>query len=88
MAAGVPPALIRIMGRWSSDVYEIYCRMSMQSAMGVGRAIASAVVDPLQQTFEREELELLRSEVTEAYGTASATLEIDEVDGDDVAEDD
>ena len=32
LAAGVPPALIRIMGRWSSDVYEIYCRMSERSA--------------------------------------------------------
>lgn len=72
LAAGVPPALIRIMGRWSSDVYEIYCRMSVQSALGVGRAIASAAVDPVEQTqrFETEELEMLRSEVEEAYGSA------------------
>lgn len=68
LAAGVPPALIRIMGRWSSDVYEIYCRMSLQSAVGVGQAIASAVVDPLQQTFQCEELEYLAHEVQEAYG--------------------
>ena len=33
--------------------------MSVQSALSVGKAIASAVVDPLQQTFQREELELL-----------------------------
>jgi hypothetical protein len=71
LAAGVPPALIRIMGRWSSDIYEIYCRMSLQSAMGVGRAIASAVVDPMQQEsgFSTEELEMLKSEVHEAYGS-------------------
>ena len=41
LAAGVPPSLIRLMGRWSSDIYEIYCRISMQSAMSAGRAIAS-----------------------------------------------
>ena len=29
LAAGVSPQLIRLMGRWSSDIYEIYCRMSI-----------------------------------------------------------
>ena len=42
--------------------------MSVQSALSVGKAIASAVVDPLQQTFQREELELLPAEADEAYG--------------------
>ena len=46
LAAGVSPQLIRLMGRWSSDVYELYCRMSLQSAVSVGRAISSAVVTP------------------------------------------
>ena len=82
LAAGVPPALIRIMGRWSSEVYEIYCRMSVQSAIGIGRAIASAVVDPLQQAerFRREELELLPTEVDEAYGGQAAADEAPEID--------
>ena len=44
-----------------------YCRMSLQSAMGVGRelSIASAVVDPMQQEagFRTEELEMLATEV-------------------------
>ena len=52
--------------------------MSVQSALSVGKAIASAVVDPLQQTFQREELELLPAEVDEAYGMP---LEIDERQG-------
>ena len=30
LAAGVPPEAIRVMGRWDSDVYEIYCRRSRQ----------------------------------------------------------
>ena len=46
LAAGVPPALIRLMGRWSSDVYDIYCRMSMQSgdlrSLGTARAVQEA----------------------------------------------
>ena len=66
------------MGRWSSEVYEIYCWMSVQSALSVGKAIASVVVDPLQQTFQREELDLLPVEVDEAYGMP---LEIDERPG-------
>jgi hypothetical protein len=79
LAAGVPPALIRIMGRWSSDVYEIYCRMSIQSAIGVGRAIASATVDATAMRFRTEELELTRPEVIDAYGEQAA-LERDELD--------
>jgi hypothetical protein len=63
LAAGVTPSLIRIMGRWSSDVYEIYCRMSEESALGVGRAIASASVMSFEQGFHSEELELLPEEL-------------------------
>jgi hypothetical protein len=63
LAAGVSPSLIRIMGRWSSDVYEIYCRMSEESALGVGRAIASASVMTFEQGFHSEELELLPEEL-------------------------
>ena len=66
LAAGVPPSLIRIMGRWSSDVYEIYCRMSEQSALGVGRAISSATVSTMEEGFHEEHLELTASEVAMA----------------------
>ena len=80
LAAGVPPALIRIMGRWSSDAYEVYCRMSTQAAMGVGRAIAAAATDPLERRqFHSEYLELLDSEVAEAYGPAPGDDERDVV---------
>ena len=65
LAAGVNPQLIRLMGRWSSDVYEIYCRLSLQSALHVGRAIASAQVSALAMEggFHGEALELLPSEL-------------------------
>ena len=72
LAAGVSPALIRLMGRWSSDIYEIYCRMSKQSALHVGRALASAQVTQVHQSFTREELELLPDELE---GIRSAAVE-------------
>ena len=64
LAAGVPPALIRLMGRWSSDIYEIYCRMSTQAAVQVGTALSSALeVTPLEGGFRDEALELQPEEV-------------------------
>merc|ERR1711965_222249 len=64
LAAGVSPQLIRLMGRWSSDIYEIYCRMSLESALGVTAAISSAQVSaaPGMARFESEALELLPAE--------------------------
>ena len=50
------------MGRWSSDIYEIYCRMSSEAALGVSSAIASAVVTSTSESFHSESLELLPSE--------------------------
>ncbi len=48
------------MGRWKSDVYELYCRMSVEAALGVGVAIASAAVTPPSEVgFHDERLELL-----------------------------
>ena len=63
LAAGVSPQMIRLMGRWSSDVYELYCRMSLQSAIGIGRAISSAMVTGVHEQFHDEHLEVLPSEV-------------------------
>ena len=65
LAQNVSPALIRLMGRWSSDVYEIYCRMSQQSAVHVGKLIATAHVNQVNEAFQFEELEYLPSEITE-----------------------
>jgi hypothetical protein len=64
-AAGVSPSLIRLMGRWSSDIYEIYCRMSLESALGVGQAIASAFVSSIETEagFHSESLEYMPDEV-------------------------
>ena len=66
LAQGVSPALIRLMGRWSSDIYEIYCRMSLQSAVRVGCLISSANVSPVHESFQHEELEFLPRELDNA----------------------
>ena len=63
LAAGVPPTLIRLLGRWSSDVYEIYCRMSEEAALRAGTALASASVSTFEGAFHEEHLELLPREV-------------------------
>ena len=64
LAAGVPPQLIRLMGRWCSDVYEVYCRMSQEAAVGVGRAVTSADVTTLEGVgFRHDHLELLPHEL-------------------------
>lgn len=62
LAAGVPPALIRLMGRWSSDVYEIYTRMSVEAALRVGTALSSTMVSTFEGGFREEHLELLPEE--------------------------
>ena len=77
MAAGVPPQLIRLMGRWSSDVYEIYCRMSLQSAIHVGESIASALISEGSPAFHEEHLELMPEEV-EGFRRAAGAGEVDE----------
>ena len=77
-AAGVSPDLIRLMGRWSSDVYEIYCRMSLQSALAVSSAIAAAMVTPLAEAegFHREGLGLLPHELKLPQSAAGASCEL------------
>jgi hypothetical protein len=76
LAAGVSPNLIRLMGRWKSDVYELYCRMSIEAALGVGLAIASADVAPLSEVgFHDESLELLPEELELLRGETGETGE-------------
>jgi hypothetical protein len=52
-----------MMERWSSDVYEIYCRMSLQAALQVGAALGSATYDTFEGGFHEEHLELQTEEL-------------------------
>ena len=63
-AAGIEPAAIRIAGRWSSDIYEIYVRLSKQGAARLGATIGSTAFEDLERgEFVSEELELLPHEL-------------------------
>ena len=63
-AAGVPPATIRCCGRWNSDVFEIYCRLTKQAAARMTAVIGSTAFDDMERgEFHHEELELLSSEL-------------------------
>ena len=83
LAAGVPPALIRLMGRWSSDIYEIYTRMSLEAALKVGRAIASTRVTSFEGGFREERLELQPAEVAMLRRCAGVPEGVQEEEGED-----
>ena len=82
LAAGVAPGLIRLMGRWSSDVYELYCRMSLEAALSVGRAMAAATVTTFEGGFREEHLELQPSEVAVMREAADAALDVESEEDD------
>ena len=46
-AAGVDESTVRALGRWDSETYRLYTRMSRQAAMRLGAAVASTAVDPV-----------------------------------------
>ena len=65
LAAGMSAAAIRAAGRWSSEVYRIYCRLSRQSAAGVATTIGSTPFEDLERgiQFVDDELVLTASEM-------------------------
>ena len=67
-AAGIEPSAIRIAGRWSSDIYEIYVRLSARGAAQLGATIGSTTFEDLERsTFSSEELELLPAELMKGF---------------------
>ena len=77
LAAGLSPASIRAAGRWSSEIYQIYCRLSRQSAVGVATTIGSTPFEDLERgvSFVDEELMLTVDEMP--YLAASDFVERD-----------
>ena len=63
LAAGVSPAQIRLLGRWASDVAELYTRATLQAGSDLSVVIGSTHFDDIERnTFKTEELEVLPSE--------------------------
>jgi hypothetical protein len=64
LAAGIHPSVIRITGRWASDVWMVYARLTKQAALRVSAVIGSTAFDDTERnTFASEELELTDAEL-------------------------
>lgn len=57
LAAGIDPAVIRCMGRWASDVYEIYMRQTREVATQMSSLIASTPFHDLERGFKTDALD-------------------------------
>ena len=84
LAAGFQPSVIRILGRWSSDLWAIYARLSKEIAYGASATIGSTSFEDLERgEFVSEELEMLPFEVESLN-----QVNLDDGSDDDAASDD
>ena len=76
LSAGIDPAVIRCMGRWASDVYEIYMRGTREVATQMSSLIASTPFHDLERGFNTDAFD-------EAADIPSFHFDIDGHDNDD-----
>ena len=79
LAAGIPPAVIRLCGRWNSDLWEIYTRISREAAADVTSVIGSTPFHDLERGFHSDEFEMLPEEVGAAPQFLPEELEPDDM---------
>ena len=60
LAAHVPANVIRALGRWDSDVYEVYTRASREAALRFGAVVASTAYTDFEGEFADEEFVVRR----------------------------
>ena len=60
LAAHVPANVIRALGRWDSDVYEVYTRASREAALRFGSVVASTAYTDFEGEFADEEFVIRR----------------------------
>ena len=74
LAGGVEPSVIRVCGRWSSDIAELYMRLTRQVASRCSVLIGSTPFDDIERDcFCDEELGPVRLEFHAEVGTGAAT---------------
>ena len=56
LAAGVPALVIKAMGRWGSDVFEIYAHLSDVAARRFGQSVSSVDYDEVRGAYYSEDL--------------------------------
>ena len=80
LAAGMSAAAIRAAGRWSSDIYQIYCRLSRESAAGVATVIGSTSFEDLERGVQFVDEELMLTAAEMPSGGVSSFVEQDLID--------
>ena len=65
LTAGIHPSIIRLCGRWNSDLWEIYARISREAAARVTSLIGSTPFTDIERGFHSDELEMLPEEMGE-----------------------
>ena len=80
LAAGMGPAAIRAAGRWSSDIYELYCRLSRESAAHVSVVIGSTPFADLERGVEFCDEELMLTTEELPYGVVDDFVGRDLID--------
>jgi hypothetical protein len=74
------PAAIRAAGRWSSDIYELYCRLSRESAAHVSVVIGSTPFADLERGVEFCDEELMLTTEELPYGVVDDFVGRDLID--------
>ena len=78
LAAGLSPAAIRAAGRWGSDVYQLYTRLSAEAAYGLAPTIGSTDFVDTERAFVDEELDFTTTELMPGDTSFMDQQEIDE----------
>jgi hypothetical protein len=73
-------AAIRAAGRWSSDIYQIYCRLSRESAAGVATVIGSTPFEDLERGVQFVDEELMLTAAEMPSGGVSSFVDQDLID--------
>ena len=63
LAGRAAPEVIRLAGRWNSDLWEIYSRVSSEAVGAVSKLVCSTAFHDLERGFHAEELEMLPEEM-------------------------
>ena len=66
LAAGLSEAALRAAGRWSSDVYQLYARASVEALRAMATVIGSTSFTDVEREFVEEELLYTTDDVTAA----------------------
>ena len=80
LAAGMSPATIRAAGRWASDIYQLYTRLTRESVASVSVVIGSTPFHDLERGVEFHDEELMLTSEEMPYQRVEDFVERDMID--------